>query len=153
MRGQSWSKDIKIFCLANRQMQNNWIWIQNGTLNWGLNDQVYWGFSIPDCQKGWSRWAGACSSLHCSCEGKKLNLCCLVFRNTPLPGRVPLLNLTGIFLFPLRRDLRLLQYSEQLCNVKKGRDCTKWKEKAELVKIKLKGTIVRYIKKCKHDSC
>lgn len=61
----------------------------------------------------------------------KLNLHCLVFTNPPQPGRVPLLSVTGISLFPLRNDLRLLQNSEQLCNVKKRRDCTKCKEKAE----------------------
>lgn len=111
------------------------------------------GFFHPSLLKGLKQAGRYMLSLPLQLWEKNLNLCCLVFRNPPLSGRIPLLNLTGIFLFPLRHNLRLLQYSEQLCNVKKGRDYTKCKEKAELVKIKLNGAIVRYIKKCKHDSC
>lgn len=136
LRRERWNKDDTIFCLANIQMQYNWIWVQNGNSICSTEGSGILGadFFQPRLSEGLKK-AGRCvvilTTVGTAAMRGKLNLHWLIFTNPSQPGRVPLLSVTGISLFPLRNDLRLLQNSEQLCNVKKRRDCTKCKEKAE----------------------
>lgn len=105
-------------------MQNNCIWIQNGTsksrTEWSaILGADFFHPSLSERLKQAGRSMVTPTTAGTVPMRVKLNLCWLEFTNTPLlTWQVPLLNVTGIFLFPLRQDLSHLQNSEQLCNVK-----------------------------------